>query len=297
MARAIWSGAISFGLVSIPVRLYSAVSRKAVSFNQLDARTGARVKQKLVSAADGEEVLREQIVKGYPLGPGSYVTVTDDELASIMPAAQRTIELEEFVDLHDIDPVYFDSAYYLVPDAAAVKPYALLVDAMERAGKVGIARFVMRSKEYLAALRVRDGKLMLHTMVYADELTAVEELPTLEAAGQVELTEREQAMAEMLVESLTAAFEPTKYHDAYRDQLLDIIERKASGETEIVVAAGAVAETRVVDLLAALEASVAEAKAARRRHPTGSPTESGVSSVVPGGTSSETTDLNARRTA
>ncbi len=279
------------------MRLYGAVSRKAVSFNQLDARTGARVKQKLVSAADGEEVLRDQIVKGYPLGPGSYVTVTDDELASIMPSAQRTMELEEFVDLHDIDPVYYDSAYYLVPDAAAIKPYALLVDAMERAGKVGIARFVMRSKEYLAALRVREGKLVLHTMVYTDELTAVEELPTLEAAAQVELTEREQAVAAMLVESLTAAFEPSKYHDAYRDQLLDIIERKASGETQIVVATGPVADTRVVDLLAALEASVAEAKAARRRHPTSSTTESGEMSDAQDADVSKSVDVNTRRTA
>ena len=279
------------------MRLYGAVSRKAVSFNQLDARTGARVKQKLVSAADGEEVLRDQIVKGYPLGPGSYVTVTDDELASIMPSAQRTMELEEFVDLHDIDPVHYDSAYYLVPDAAAIKPYALLVDAMERAGKVGIARFVMRSKEYLAVLRVREGKLVLHTMVYTDELTAVEELPTLEAAAQVELTEREQAMAAMLVESLTAAFEPTKYHDAYRDQLLDIIERKASGETQIVVATGRVADTRVVDLLAALEASVAEAKAARRRHPTSSTTERGEMSDAQDADVSKSVDVNTRRTA
>lgn len=269
MARAIWSGAISFGLVSIPVKLFNAVSRKSVSFNQLDSRTGSRVKQKLVSAADGEEVARDQILKGYAIGPEQYVTISEDELASIMPAAQRTIDLEEFVDLADIDPVYYDAAYYLVPDKAAVKPYALLVDAMESAGKVGIARFVMRSKEYVAALRVRDGKLVLNTMVYADELNDVDELPELEAAEKVELTERERAMAQSLVDSLTAAFEPAKYHDTYREQLLGIIERKAAGESEVLVEATAPSETRVVDLLAALEASVAEAKAARKRHPTG----------------------------
>ncbi len=268
MARAIWSGAISFGLVSIPVKLFNAVSRKSVSFNQLDGRTGSRVRQKLVSAADGEEVGRDQILKGYAIGPDQYVTVSEDELAAIMPAAQRTIDLEEFVDLADIDPVFYDSAYYLVPDQAAVKPYALLVDAMERAGKVGIARFVMRSKEYVAALRVRDGKLVLNTMVYADELNDVSDLAELDAAEKVELTDRERAMAQSLIESLSAEFAPEKYHDTYREQLLGIIERKAAGETEIVVEAAPQAETRVVDLLAALEASVAEAKAARKRHPT-----------------------------
>ncbi len=270
MARAIWSGAISFGLVSIPVKLFNAVSRKTVSFNQLDGRTGSRVRQKLVSAADGEEVGRDQILKGYAIGPDHYVTVSEDELASIMPVAQRTIDLEEFVDLVEIDPVFYDSAYYLVPDKAAVKPYALLVDAMESAGKVGIARFVMRSKEYVAALRVRDGKLVLNTMVYADELNDVDELPELDAAEKVELTDRERAMAASLVDSLSAAFEPAKYRDTYREQLMGIIERKAAGETEVVIEAAAPSETKVVDLLAALEASVAEAKAARKRHPTAS---------------------------
>jgi DNA end-binding protein Ku len=273
MARAIWSGAISFGLVSIPVKLYNAVSRKSVAFNQIDARSGARVKQKLVSAADGTEVSRDQIVKGYAIGPDRYVTLTDDELASVMPKAQRTIDLEEFVDLTEIDPVYFDTAYYLVPDAAALKPYTLLVDAMQRSGKVGIARFVMRSKEYLAALRVRDGRLMLQTMLYPDELTDAGELPMADAAERVELSDRERAMAENLVESLSAGFDPERYHDAYREQLLGIIERKMAGETEVVVAAGSSEPTSVVDLLAALEASVAEAKAARQRHPTARPSE------------------------
>lgn len=271
MARAIWSGAISFGLVSIPVKLYNAVSRKSVSFNQLDSRTGSRVKQKLVSAVDGEEVGRDHIIKGYAIGAEQYVTVSEDELASIMPAAQRTIDLEEFVDLVDIDPVYYDSAYYLVPDRAAVKPYALLVDAMERSGKVGIARFVMRSKQYVAALRVREGKLVLNTMVYADELNDVDELPELEAVEKVELTDRERAMAQSLVDSLSAGFEPAKYRDTYREQLLEILDRKAAGESEIVLEPMAASPTKVVDLLAALEASVAEAKAARKRHPTGRP--------------------------
>jgi DNA end-binding protein Ku len=273
MARAIWSGAISFGLVSIPVKLYNAVSRKAVSFNQLDSRTGSRVRQKLVSSVDGEEVPRDQIVKGYSIGADQFVTISEEELAAIMPAAQRTIELEEFVDLADIDPVFYDSSYYLVPDKAAVKPYALLVNAMEDSGKVGIARFVMRSKEYVAALRIRDGKLVLNTMVYADELNDVGDLPELEAAEKVQLSDRERAMAQTLVESLSAPFEPEKYHDTYREQLVDILERKAAGETEVVVQPVAETETKVVDLLAALEASVAEAKASRGRHPTAQPAD------------------------
>lgn len=268
MARAIWSGAISFGLVSIPVKLFNAVSKKSVSFNQLDASTGARLRQKLVSALDGEEVPRDRIVKGYHLGADQYITITEDELAAVMPVAQRTIELEEFVDLVEIDPVFYDSAYYLVPDAAAVKPYALLTEAMERAQKVGVARFVMRSKEYVAAIRPKDGKLVLSTMVYADELNSVDELPEMTAASGVTLTDRELAMAAQLVESLAAEFDPAKYHDAYRDQVLAMIDRKAAGENEILAAPVATEDNRVVDLLAALEASVAAAKEARHRHPT-----------------------------
>lgn len=268
MARAIWSGAISFGLVSIPVKLFNAVSRKTVSFNQLDARTNARVRQKLVSSVDGEEVPRDQIVKGYNLGADQYVTVSEDELAQVMPRAQRTIDLEEFVDLSEIDPVFYDSAYFLVPEKAAVKPYALLSQAMEQTQKVGIARFVMRSKEYVAAIRTRDGKLMLSTMVHADELNSVDDLPEIEATEAVTLSDREIAMATQLVESLSADFEPEKYRDNYRDQLLDLIERKAAGDTQTVPAPAAAEDTRVVDLLAALEASVAAAKDARQRHPT-----------------------------
>lgn len=267
MPRAIWSGAVSFGLVSIPVKLFNAVSRKSVSFNQLDARTGARVRQKLVSSVDGEEVTRDQVIKGYSLGADQYVQVDEDELAAIMPTAQRTIELEEFVDLAEIDPVFYDSAYWLVPDKAASKPYALLSHAMQDSQKVGIARFVMRSKQYVAAIRPRDGKLVLSTMVYADELTSVDDLPEIETAENVQLNDREVAMAVQLVESLSADFEPEKYHDTYREQVLELIERKASGEVLAAPVPAAAEESRVVDLLAALEASVEAAKASRGNHP------------------------------
>ncbi|MDH4143955.1 MAG: Ku protein [Acidimicrobiia bacterium] len=268
MARAIWSGAISFGLVSIPVKLYNAVSRKSVSFNQIDGRTGSRVRQKLVSAADGDEVPRDEIVKGYNLGGDQYVIISEDELASVMPVAQRSIDLEEFVDLAEIDPVFYDSAYHLVPEKAAIKPYKLLSEAMEEAGKVGVARFVMRSKSYVAAIRPAGGHLMLSTMVYADELNDVDELPELEDLAKVEVSDRERAMATQLIENLAAEFDPTKYHDTYRVQLLEMIDRKAAGETQLAPAAAVADDSRVVDLLAALEASVAEAKAARDRHPT-----------------------------
>jgi DNA end-binding protein Ku len=267
MARAIWSGSISFGLVSIPVKLFSAVSRKNVAFNQLDRRTGARVKQRRVSAADGSEVSYEDIVKGYELASGEYVTVTDDELASLDPVAARTIDILEFVDLIEIDPLYYDAAYYLVPDEAAMKPYKLLAAAMEQTGKVGIARFVMRTKQYLAAVRPQDGRLLLSTMVYADEIVQPDEIDQFDALARVELTDRELAMAEQLISSLAEPFEPEKHHDSYRESVLELIGRKAAGETDIVATPTAPSDDTVVDLLAALEASVKAAKAARVRHP------------------------------
>ena len=269
MARAIWSGSISFGLVTIPVKLYNAVSRRTVHFNQLDSRTNSRIKQKRVSAEDGNEVPSEHLVKGYELGSGNYVIVTDDELAALDPKAQRTIEIEEFVDLAEIDPIYYDSAYYLAPDQATVKPYALLAEAMERSQKVGIARFVMRTKQYLAAIRPVDGKLVLSTMVYPDEVNAPAEIPELADVEGIEVSDRELDMANQLVESLAADFEPEKFHDTYREQVLALIERKAAGEAEVVAAPAAPSEEKVVDLMAALEASVKEAKAARLRHPSG----------------------------
>jgi DNA end-binding protein Ku len=266
MPRAIWSGSISFGLVNIPVKLYSAVSKKTVHFNQLDGRTKSRVRQKRVSSETGEEVPYEQIVKGYELASGAYVVVTDDELAALDPKALRTIEIDEFVDLGDIDPIYYDAPYYLAPDKAA-KPYALLAQAMEQTGKVGIAHFVMRTKQYLAAVRPQQGRLLLSTMVYADEINDPAEIPELAELEHLELSERELAMAEQLIDSLSAEFEPEKFHDTYREAVLELIERKAAGE-QVVAPAAAAEPDKVVDLMAALEASVAAAKQARSRHPT-----------------------------
>ncbi len=271
MPRAIWSGSISFGLVNIPIKLYAAVSRKNVSFNQLDSRTGSRIKYKKVSAADGEEVPAEVIVKGYELSSGAYVTVGDDELAALDPEASRSIDIEEFVDLADIDPLFYDSAYYVAPDKATTKPYALLTQAMEEAGKVGVARFVMRSKQYLCAIRPKDGALVLSTMVYADEVNDAGEIPEIADLEDVKLTKKELDMARQLIASLSDDFDVDRFEDTYRNRVLDLIERKAAGETEIVAPPEPMSEDKVVDLMAALEASVKEAKAARKRHPAGSP--------------------------
>ena len=268
MARPIWSGSVSFGLVNIPVKLFSAVSRKNVRFNQIEASTGARIKQKRVSSVSGEEVDYGEIVKGYELPSGEYVTIAPEELDALDPEAVKTIDLQEFVDLVDIDPVFYDSPYYLAPSPDTQKPYKLLVTAMEEAGKVGIAKFVMRSKQYLAAIRPVDGRLMLSTMVYADELVAPTAVELFDGLDDVEVTERELGMARQLISSLEADFEPEKFSDTYRLAVLEMIDRKVAGEEAIIAAPAEEEMGSVVDLMAALEASVAEAKKARTRHPT-----------------------------
>lgn len=263
MPRAIWSGAISFGLVSVPVKLYSAVSRKTVRFNQLDSETNTRVRQKRVNA-EGEEVPYERIVKGYEISKDNYVIVDDDELASLAPKASRMIDITDFVDEAEIDPVFYDSAYYLAPEELARKSYALLARAMEESNRVAIASFVMRTKQYLVAIRPNDGRLMMSTMVYADELVDGDEVPGLDDLDEVEATEAELAMAGQLIDSLTADFEPERYQDSYRNQVLELIEAKAAGEVTAIETPAAADDAGVVDLLAALEASVNAAKEARK---------------------------------
>jgi DNA end-binding protein Ku len=259
MPRAIWSGAISFGLVNIPVKLYSAVSRKTVRFHQIDAESGARVRQKRVGP-DGEEVAYEQIVKGYEIGPDRYVTIAPEELEALEPQKTRTIDIEDFVDLEQIDPIYYDHPYYLAPDTGAAKAYKLLVDAMEDSGKVAVARVVLRSKEHLVAIRPRDGALAMETMLFSDEVIAADSLEELASAdGDVKTSDRELAMANQLIESLASDFEPEKYRDEYRERVLDLIERKAQGET-IVIEEPVAEPEKVPDLMAALEASIASAK-------------------------------------
>ena len=269
MARPIWNGSISFGLVAIPVKLYSATTDRSVRFHQIDSRTGSRVRQKRVSEADGSEVPYQEIVKGYELSTGRYVTISDEEMAALDPKASRTIDLLEFVDLASIDPIYYESAYYLAPDPATPKPYALLLNAMEDAAKVGIARFVMRGKERLCAIRADGDKLVLSTMRYADEVRGVDEIEQLQALDDVELTDKEVAMAGQLIASLDATFEPEQFHDEYRQKVQELIDRKREGDDSVIETPESEEDNKVIDLMAALEASVADAKSSRRRHPAG----------------------------
>jgi DNA end-binding protein Ku len=273
MARAIWRGSVSFGLVTIPVRLFSAVSRKTVQFNQIDSKTGARVKQLRVSAADGREVSYDQIVKGYEVAPDTYLTVSDDELAALDPEQSRVIDVLEFVDLDEIDPVYFDSAYWLVPDEMAAKAYKLLTEALETSGKVAIARFVMRTKQYLAAIRARDGALTMSTMVYDDEVIDASQVEGLDVLDGIEVSDKERAMATQLIESLTEDFDASTHRDTYREAVLELLERKRNGEETVTALPEVDTEDRVVDLMAALQASVDAAKKSKKQHPSASPDE------------------------
>jgi DNA end-binding protein Ku len=256
MARAIWSGAISFGLVNVPIKLYSATSPKAVRFHQLSAKTGARIKQKRVDPTTGDEVAYEDIVKGYELSPDRYVRIEPDELDALDVKATKTIDIEEFVNLDEIDPIYYDHSYYLAPTAGGAKAYRLLLDAMRESGKVGIGRVVLRSKQQLAALRPTGEVLTLTTMLWGDEVLSPERMDELESVAEAEATPRELKMAEQLISSLSSHFEPDRFHDEYRERVLDLIERKAAGE-EIEIQPQAEEPAAAPDLMAALEASLA----------------------------------------
>ena len=261
MPRPIWSGAISFGLVNVPVKLYSATSSKDVRFHQLDGKSNSRIKQKRVSAVTGEEVPYEDIIKAYEIAPDNYVTITPEELDALDPKATKTIDIEDFVDLDQIDPVYYERPYYLVPDKGGQKAYALLRNAMRETNKVGIARVVLRTKQYLAAIRPKDDALVMETMLFADEVNPLDDLDL--PGPDVDVTEREEKMARSLIDSLTTDFEPDKYRDEYRERVLALIEQKASGQT--VVAETTTDEApKVVDLMAALEASLAAVKAGKK---------------------------------
>ena len=265
-----WSGAISFGLVNVPIKLYSAVSKKTVRFHQLNGETGSRIAQKRVDSVTGEEVPYENLVKGYELTKDSYVLINPDELEALEPEKSRTIDIEDFVDLADIDPVYYDHPYYLVPDKGAAKAYGLLLNAMQESGRVAIARVILRSKEQLVAIRpARDGTvLMMETMIFADEVVPKDDLDGLPEAEELKVSDREVAMAQQLIDSLSGEFEPERYKDEYREKVLDLIERKAAGE-EITTVPEVAAPAKVPDLMAALEASLAPwtSRSARPRQP------------------------------
>ena len=258
MARSIWSGAISFGLVNVPIKLYSAVSKKTVRFHQLNGTTGNRIQQKRVDPETGDEVNYEDIVKGYELTRDRYVIITPEELETLDPEKTRSIDIEDFVDESEIDPIFYDHPYYLVPDKGAAKAYGLLLNAMADADKVAIARVVIRSKEQLVAIRPhRDGDLLvMETMVFADEVVGTEDIDDLPESKDLKVSDRELKMARQLIESLTDEFDPSKYKDEYREKVLELIEAKAEGQ-EITVQAPAEEPAKVPDLMAALEASLA----------------------------------------
>jgi DNA end-binding protein Ku len=258
MARSIWTGAISFGLVTVPVKLYSAVNRKTVRFHQLSGKSGVRISQRRVDPSTGDEVAYEDIVKGFELTPDRYVVIEPGELEALEPKKTKTIEIEDFVELSDIDPIFYDHPYYLAPGAGGAKPYRLLLDAMRESGRVAIARVVIRSKEQLVALRpMRDDHVLgMSTMLFADEIVDPDNIDEVEAIADVETTDRELDIAKQLIESLAGPFEPDKYRDEYRDEVLNLIERKAAGE-EIAVQPAAEEEAEPVpDLMAALKASL-----------------------------------------
>ena len=259
-ARPTWSGTVSFALLAIPVKMYTATRSKDISFNQIEKSTGGRIKQKKVSATTGEEVTADDIVKGYDLGGDRYVTIDPVELEALAPTDrnnEKTIQILDFVDMAEIDPVYFEKAYYLAPDKGGARPYALLTKAMNDTGKVAIAKVVLRQKEYLTAIRPVGNMLCIETMYFSDEVVDKSEIDGL--PDNIELAEKEIAMAKMLVESSSGEFEPSKYKDEYREKVLAMIEAKAAGQTyEMPKLEEA---PKVIDLMAALEASLAAAKA------------------------------------
>ncbi len=260
MPRAIWSGSISFGLLNVPVKLYSAVSKKSVSFRELRESDGSRVRHKRVAEADGEEVDYTDIVKGYEIAPDQYVVITKEELEELDPKKTRAIEILDFVDLDDIDPIYFDHPYYLGPDKGAERAYALLVKAMSDSNKVAIARFVLRNRESLAALRPMDDVMTMATMRFSDEVVSPKELEEVLGEDVEQPKGKELEMASALIDSLTSEFDADQYRDEYREELLSLIERKGRGETVAAPEGETPQPTKAPDLMAALEESLAAVK-------------------------------------
>ncbi|MEA2201104.1 MAG: end-binding protein Ku [Solirubrobacteraceae bacterium] len=262
MPRAIWTGAISFGLVTVPVKMYSAVDRKSVRFHQLSGKTGVRVAQKRVDPQTDEEVPYQDIVKGYEIAPDRYVRIEPAELDSLEPKKTKTIEIEEFVELSQIDPIYYDHPYYLAPGTGGAKPYRLLLEAMEETGKVAIARVVIRSREQLVAVRPMGIALGMATMLFPDEVLSPERLDEVAEAANAKTTKREVEIAKQLIESLAGDFEPDKFRDTYRDEVLALIERKAEGKEIAIQPPAEEVRAPAPDLMSALKASLDAVRAA-----------------------------------
>ena len=267
--RPVWSGSISFGLVNIPVRLFTAVREHRVAFHLLHDQDKARLRRKIVSASTGREIHPEHVVRGYPVGPDKYVVVSQEELEACAPEKTKAIEITDFVKLSEIDPVYYERPYYVLPQKGAARSYRLIVEAMKRSKRVGLGRVVIHEKEYLAALRPVGDVIVLSTMNLYDEIVPVG--PIEEAVEEVHVGEREVKAAEKLVESMVERFDPTRYHDAYRDCVKKVVEKKAAAEAPVTPVAPKEAkekkshEARAGDLMSALEASLARAKGQAKR--------------------------------
>jgi DNA end-binding protein Ku len=264
--RPVWSGAISFGLVNIPVRLFTAVREQRVAFHLLHDQDMARLRRKLVCPADGKEVHPEHVVRGYPVGPDKYVIVHQEELEACAPEKTKAIEITDFVQLSEIDPVYYERPYYVLPQKDAARSYRLIVEAMRRTHRVGIARVVIHEKEYLAAIRPVGGVLCLSTMHLSDEVVPVE--PIEESVEAVHPGEREVKAAEKLIASMLEDFDPKRYHDDYRDCVKKIVDKKAATAAPAAPPPdkeNKPQEARAANLMAALEASLARAKGQAKR--------------------------------
>jgi DNA end-binding protein Ku len=255
MASTVWKGHLTFGLLSLPVKLYSAARSEAVSFNQLHKEDHSRVKQVLYCQVEDKPIQRSEIVKGYEYEKDKYVVIDDEEIKKVAPRTAKTMEVLEFVKSSEVDPIFFDASYYLAPDEAGEKPYALLFESLRQSGCVGVAKIAMHNREHIVILRPGPRGILLHTMYYEDEIRQVEEFRTDTSKVQ----DKELALAKMLIESLLAPFEPGKYKDNYRENLLQMIKAKVEGK-EIVETAAPAHKAPVIDILEALKMSLAEAR-------------------------------------
>jgi DNA end-binding protein Ku len=258
--RSIWKGAISFGLVSIPVKLYSATEERDISFRQVHREDGGRIRYQRVCTKCGEEVAYADIAKGYEMNDGSIVVLTDEDFDAVPITTNRMIDVVQFVPLEELDPIYFSKSYYLEPEKAGIKPYVLLARALEESGKVAVVKVALRQREALAAVRVRDGVFVLETMLWPDEVRAAD-FGFLDE--DVEVRPQELAMAGTLIESLSGEFDPNEHHDSYREALEEVIEAKVEGHELVAPPERADEGAAVVDLMSALRASVDAAKAGR----------------------------------
>lgn len=264
MAQQVWRGSISFGLVNVAVRAFSATKDQKVHFHQIDANSGSRIGYEKVSKSTGERVDKADIEMGYEVDPGTYVTFTQDEINAVRPTSTRTVEISDFVDLDSIDPIFYEKTYWLVPaDEAAAKAYSLLAIAMDEERKVGIGSVVIRTKEYLAAIRPLQGALAMSTMRFADEVVGYDDLADATAAAVDAPSERELGLAKQIIDGLADDWDPDRYHDSYNAELRAMISRKVAGNDVLAAAEDTEEDSTVVDLMAALEASVASAKRPR----------------------------------